>query len=349
MIELELLGILPDGNQLSLNDAEGNRYILPITDSLRAALRKDTSDKPPAEHEPKPISPREIQAHIRAGMTIAEVSELSTLPASQVSTFAHPIFAEREYTAQRAKNFRQGADIGSMTIEELVVSRLIPRGVLATDITWDATRTAGDPWVLSARYTIAGQEHHASWIINTRSQSVEATNDEALWLTETQIPAPTSPWRPLNTPRIDDAGNPSSAASSEPEVATSKPKLTALDAQPASAGTPSIDDMLASLDSQRGKNRKMPGEDFFDGAHRAVSDTDSTHDATILELPQRSSTAKPHDNSDSPATAPTADSADSNELPLGRKALERTQSPKRRRNRPAMPSWDEIVFGSPKE
>jgi len=39
MKELELLGLQPDGEQLTLNDSEGNRYVLPITDALRAALR----------------------------------------------------------------------------------------------------------------------------------------------------------------------------------------------------------------------------------------------------------------------------------------------------------------------
>lgn len=140
MIELELLGLHPDGNQLSLNDAQGNRYLLPITDSLRAALRKDTQQVETPAEELKPMSPREIQAHIRSGMSVADVCELSSLPASQVSAFAHPIFAEREYTTNRAQNFRLNRETGSMTLEELVISRLVPRGITATDITWDSTR-----------------------------------------------------------------------------------------------------------------------------------------------------------------------------------------------------------------
>ncbi|QJC21691.1 septation protein SepH [Arcanobacterium buesumense] len=342
MIELELLGLHPDGNQLSLNDATGNRYLLPITDSLRAALRKDTTVAPTPDDDLKPMSPREIQAHIRAGMSVAQVSEIATVPASQITVFAHPIFAEREYTASRARNFRQSADAGSMTIEELVVSRLVPRGVSANEISWDATRETGGPWILSASYTIADTDHQAAWIINTRSQSVEATNDEAIWLTETQIPAPTSPWRPLNTPEVSPEMTPENVAEKAPS------RVTAIDAQPASAGTPSIDDMLASLDSQRGKTRRMPGEDFFDGAHPATSDTDSIRDATVVELPTR---PRPEPEPDeSAATPPTADTAEGNTLPLGKEAIKRT--PKRaqkRRNRPAMPSWDEIVFGAPKD
>ena len=43
MIKLQLLGLQPDGEHLTLNDAGGNRYSLPITDDLRAALRRDVS------------------------------------------------------------------------------------------------------------------------------------------------------------------------------------------------------------------------------------------------------------------------------------------------------------------
>ena len=101
MIELELLG-LTDGQKLSLNDSEGNRYVLPITDELRAALRTDINQG--EDSEPRPITPREIQAHFRAGLSVADVSEISSLPPSQLNGLAYPIFAEREYTAQLARS-----------------------------------------------------------------------------------------------------------------------------------------------------------------------------------------------------------------------------------------------------
>lgn len=61
MKELELLGLQPDGEQLTLNDSEGNRYVLPITDALRAALRRDRQAADPSEPD-RQMSPREIQA-----------------------------------------------------------------------------------------------------------------------------------------------------------------------------------------------------------------------------------------------------------------------------------------------
>lgn len=380
MIELELLGLHPDGDRLSLNDAEGNRYILPITDELRAALRKDRQSETPGA-EPKPITPREIQAHFRAGMTVAEVSEISSLPAAQLAGLANPIMAERQYTAQTARSYRQGQDVGGLTLEELVISRLVPRGVTASSIAWDATRTGRDPWVLQATYEASDTEHVARWRVNTRSQSVEALNDEAVWLTETQIPTPTSPWRPLNTPKVarteeSRASAPSSktpVADETPAVEGSQASVTAINDDLASSTTPlSIDDVLASLDSQRGQSRPMP-EEAFDGAHPAASEPENATDATILAFPKMSAVSAESTSSASSAesaqSAPSAHTpvleeateseqgieapkeSDQAELDLGKDATtpkEDKPKDKKRRNRPSMPSWDEIVFGAPK-
>ncbi|MDO5025660.1 MAG: septation protein SepH [Trueperella sp.] len=339
MTQLELLGLHPDGDKLSLNDADGNRYLLPITADLRAALRTDlTPDEVSAG--PRPITPKEIQAHFRAGLSIEEVAELSAMPASQLAGLASPIFAERQYTAKLARSFRQGKEAGDMTLEELVVSRLISRGISADSIQWDSYRDAGEPWTLSATYETKDAENTALWQIDTRARTVVALNDEATWLTETQLPDPTEPWRPLNTP------------AAEPER-----KITALDAQPASAGTPNIDQLLADLDEQRGKARPMPDLDLelepeFAGAHPAVSEPDAATDAQILPFPSKDSALTDVTGADLPAIT-TADIklAGQQELP-GMPAdstdLE-SATKKPRRNRPAMPSWDEIVFGYTKE
>lgn len=376
MIELELLG-LTDGQKLSLNDSEGNRYVLPITDELRAALRTDINQG--EDSEPRPITPREIQAHFRAGLSVADVSEISSLPPSQLNGLAYPIFAEREYTAQLARSYRLGHDAGGMTLEELVISRLVSRDVESSSITWDAYRDQGEPWTLVARYESGGRDHSALWRINTKAQTVQAHNDEATWLTENQIPAPTNPWRKLNTPPSpevpDETDKPRSPAAD---------KMSAIDAQPASSGRPTdIDTMLASLNSKRGTSQPMPDEPEFDGAHPAHSEPDAAVDATILAFPSPSagtssqnsaqSSAPSSESAPEPGTDADGEPASSlssvtsaesapddaplpgqQELPgvvdeADLKTEDDKPKKKRRRGRPAMPSWDEIVFGYSKD
>lgn len=344
MIELDLLG-LSDGQKLSLNDSEGNRYVLPITDELRAALRTDVQRDD--DSEPRPITPREIQAHFRSGLTVAEVSEISSLPPSQLTGLASPIFAEREYTSQLARAYRLGHDVGGMTLEELVISRLISRDIDPSSVTWDAYRDQGEPWMLVARYSSGGREYTALWKVNTKAQTVQAHNDEATWLTENQIPAPTSPWRKPNTPAI--------SASSEQ---TPSEKISAIDAEPASSGTPvDIDTMLASLNSKRGASQPMPTEADFDGAHPAHSEPEAAVDATVLKLPDREA-AKPVEDNASEESEGSDVLPGQQELPGVTAAAEEKSreagnsgkaKKKRRRERPAMPSWDEIVFGYSKD
>jgi len=366
MIELELLG-LSDGQKLSLNDSEGNRYVLPITDELRAALRTDIQRSEDAD--PRPITPREIQAHFRAGLSVTEVSEISSLPPSQLSGLAFPIFAEREYTSRLARAYRLGQDAGGMTIEELVISRLVSRDVEAASITWDAYRDQGEPWTLVASYKSGGREHTALWKIHTKAQTVEARNDEAAWLTENQISAPSNPWRKPNTPASPKAPE----ATHEPGRPNNE-KISVIDAQPSSAGKPvDIDSMLASLNSKRGTSQPMPDEPEFDGAHPAHSEPEAAVDATILEFPSPSAEADSApvpsaETAPSLASVPSAESAsrkkkDDDQL-SGQQTLpgvpekadgtptdDELAKPKkaRRRNRPAMPSWDEIVFGYSKD
>ncbi|MCI6573743.1 MAG: septation protein SepH [Actinomycetaceae bacterium] len=407
MIELELLGVEPNGERLNLNDGQGNRYSLAITDQLRAALRQDLPH-PPAEA--KPMTPREIQALFRAGKSVDDVAQLSSLPATQLLALERPITAERLYTAKQARSYRQAHELGGLTIEELVVSRLLDRGVAAEGIAWDAYRDAGEPWNLTATYTINDLQHTALWRINTKAQAVTALNDEAAWLTETQVPAPASPWRAHNTPKIDPQNLPAYAEPEPPasishigdsrmasapdasfSTASDVPTIPPFSpAQSTSAATPEegdaadidIDSVLASLDSQRGKSRPMPDDDESDnetagstasGSGRAASlpatanidadeNTEPPEGATVLAFPQQQRLPVADDpaDGDSAATAASgraATPADDNAPALLSVAPDAQQNAKRttgskqkkRRDRPTMPSWDEIVFGYAKK
>ncbi|MDO4888777.1 MAG: septation protein SepH [Actinomycetaceae bacterium] len=297
MIELELLGLQPDGELLTLNDGDGNRYVLPVTDELRAALRRDRAASHAQEPE-RQMTPREIQARIREGLSVDEVCELSGLPVGQVAALAHPIMAEREYTARLARSFSINRDHDSLTIEELVASRLAGRGVRHDDIVWDSLRKAGEPWTLIATFVTAEREHRASWHVDLDRRALEALDDEGSWLSETQFPAPSTPWRAANTP-------------------PAPPEATQASDEAEDERDP-IEDVLASLDLQRGRVKPMPHDEeepAFAGAHPAASEPEQARDATILKLPRRSSTDQ--------ASVPTPEDPN-NEEPEGGDAGDRS-------------------------
>ncbi|MDY5148443.1 DUF3071 domain-containing protein [Actinotignum sanguinis] len=323
MKKLELLGLQPDGHNLTLNDEEGNRYLLPVTDDLRAALRKDPHPSTPAE-EITPMGPREIQALVRAGHSVDEISEMAALPPSRISALAYPIIAERNYTAAQARNYTLGRDVGGFTVEELVTSRLVARDVDTTSITWDAVREAGQPWALIVRFVSAGREHEARWFIDTDRHTLQARNDEASWLSETSLTADAGPWRPDHTPAVvpgtaDTVFSGTTTPAAVPAAVPASPSTlpSAADTPPARA---SIDEVLASLDSQRGKSRPMPDADHdidpdeWDGAHRAPEDEEELRaPATIVSLPSREgqlpgqrALLEPEELAQTPALRPTS-------------------------------------------
>lgn len=351
MITLEFLGLDASGNKLTFNDADGNRYEVSVCDEIRAALRKDIDFSEPLQ-ELKPASPREIQSYFRQGKTINEVAELCALPPSQLTRLATPIFAERQYVAQSARKYMQTADNEGMTVEELVVSRLIGRKADADTLTWDAVRKADAPWTLIARYTAEGKRCCAQWSVSQRAKTLRALNEEAIALTETPLAAPSSAWHPLHAPQPGTPvqATPITAAHTEPQQHTDTPETqehpdVSADS-PVSAKNVDIDAVLASLDTQRGVSRPMPKDDFLDGAHPASSEPERATDARILSFPARH-TADTQDadssgeNPQKPLPGLTEDNGQAEKQP-------KTQKPKTKRDRPAMPSWDEIVFGSPK-
>ena len=315
MKKLELLGLGPDGETLTLNDAEGNRYILPITDLLRATLRRDRPVVENPSESKRQMTPREIQSYIREGLSVDDVCELSALPASRVNPLAFPIVAEREYTAQLARSFSIGHDSAGLTLEELVASRLVGRGVNPNDITWDSLRKNGEPWTLVAVFVTGDREHRATWHVDLERRLLEALDDEAAWLSETQLPASTGTWRAVNTPpapvdlvqsekahrrhshraggehREKADGGGSAPAEAPANARKANDDAGAADGRGKADGKGRIEEVLASLDTQRGRVRPMPKveeDPDYDGAHPPVSAPETAHDATILSLPRRS-------------------------------------------------------------
>ncbi|MEZ7897684.1 MAG: septation protein SepH [Flaviflexus sp.] len=414
MLELEFLGVQPDGNHMTLNDSDGNRYSLPITDELRAALRRDRVVSP--TEDPKPMSPRDIQAHFRAGRTLEELSELTSMPASQLSPYEFPILAEREYAATQARSYRIGHEIGALTVEELVTSRLKSRDVASDSIAWSAIREPGKNWQLTATYTVAGRETVASWSINQQTSSLTALNDEARWLSETEIPIKDSPWRPLSVSPLHSAEEDEvvlqsavSATETHASSATVASAPEATDPEPQESNSKdsdsSIVSMLDTLSARRGTKQAISIDDSDDippAAHPPASRPEEATDATVLSLPPRPSrtpnldmgefdgpkmarpasssarsaepTAKPEyapssnssaavsaASSASPSSPAQATNTDSTSADVEKnEATEddglfkdpESKAPKRRKrgsNRPAMPSWDEIVFGQSKD
>ena len=96
MQELKVIGV-EDGALVAASD-EGARFRIEIDEVLRSRIRQAA---PPAETGPK-LSPREVQAHIRSGLSAEEVAELTGASVDYIRRFEGLVIAEREHIVTSA-------------------------------------------------------------------------------------------------------------------------------------------------------------------------------------------------------------------------------------------------------
>jgi len=194
MDELELVRLHEDGEHLVLGGAGGAQFALPITEALRAAVRRD---RPHLEHlraeGERNLAPREIQSRLRAGASVEAVAEAAGLAVEHVRRFAGPVVAEQEYVVDRVRSSRQGHEEDSPTVGELVAQRLAARDVDPAAVDWTAAREQGAQWVVTAAFEVGSGRRSARWTYDPSSRSLHALDDEARWLSGTDTPQDPTP------------------------------------------------------------------------------------------------------------------------------------------------------------
>jgi hypothetical protein len=201
MQDLRLVGVHDDGTHLLLSGAGGEMFQLPIDEALRTASR--SAAKPRAERPAVPMSPRDIQARIRAGATAADVAELSGMPLAKVERYEGPVLAEREYVAQQARKvevaapspghdiYRSAFGDNPATLDDMVSHRLSAHGIDPATVEWDSWRRQDGTWTVSASFEAKpdgtsgiGEEPPALWTFSPGRKSLQNTNRWAQQLSE---------------------------------------------------------------------------------------------------------------------------------------------------------------------
>jgi hypothetical protein len=193
MRALRVLGLAEDGKNLVCEDGtSGELFTLPSDERLRAATRGDLSRLGQLQIELEPqLRPREIQARIRSGSSIAEVAIAASTSVSRIERYAYPVLLERSTMAEKARLAHPTIDGNPTrkTLEELVMATLSARGQ-DTGVRWDAYRD-DDGWVVTLRWQAGRTENQAFWEIHSapRSTTLHPKDDAARDLID---PAPRS-------------------------------------------------------------------------------------------------------------------------------------------------------------
>ncbi|GAB3708645.1 septation protein SepH [Nocardiopsis oceani] len=197
MHELRLVAVSEDGTYLVLaSTGRGTRFMLPVDDRLRAAVRGQFSRLGQYEIEVEnPLRPKEIQARIRSGETAEAISEISGIPIERVRWFEGPVLQEREYIAQQAQRatVRSHGDAApGPSLEEVVGKRIGAHQIETGDAVWDSWKREDRSWLLKLVFLHGGDERVAHWLYEPRHNSVTPADEEAVRFSSNE-PLDTSP------------------------------------------------------------------------------------------------------------------------------------------------------------
>jgi hypothetical protein len=154
MQELKVIGV-EDGALLAASD-DGARYRIEIDEVLQSRIRHAV----PEHHNGPKLSPREVQTHIRSGLSAEEVADLTGASVDYIRRFEGPVVAEREHIVTSAlavpvhpngdPDPDQPASFGSMIRERL--SELGAQGER-----WASWKDPERGWMVKLEFTADGQ------------------------------------------------------------------------------------------------------------------------------------------------------------------------------------------------
>ncbi len=347
MRPVRFVALSEDGQALVLADEVGRLLALPIDERIAGALHAEPGAPTLAvasAADPVPsLSPRDIQARIRAGESAEDVARIAGVPVDRVLRYAGPVLQERAMLAQHARRTRLKGAEKPTPLAEVVNGRLAQHGIDTEKISWDAWRREDGTWRIVATWPSGKATAQAVWDLDKTRQSVTPHDDMAQYLCAErptpilgQEPAPERGGHALPTP---SRGEPSRGGHGLPSPA--EPGRSGRD--PIRAGR---DALLASLDRPLGSTS---GRGLEPRSPAALAGSDSPRQravsggaAALLGGGQGSAF---DDDSDAPKEVPAVPSlAVLRPRRQGAATTETSDASGKPRKR--LPSWDDVLFGS---
>lgn len=230
MRELTVVGLDVDGKHIICESTRpGEKFLLPVDDRLRAAVRGEGTRSAQSEIDievTNVLSPKEIQARIRAGASVEQVAASAGVDASRVERFAHPVLLERSRAAELATASHPVLADGPsvQTLLETVAAALVGRGLDHDATLWDAWKDADGRWTVQLTWR-AGRSHnvaHFRFTPGAHGGTANALDDAAKELIDPSFDRPLRPVAPVAQLDFDETP-PSEPAVEEP-VAPKRPR-----------------------------------------------------------------------------------------------------------------------------
>ncbi|MGI5211661.1 septation protein SepH [Plantactinospora sp. CA-290183] len=186
MRPVRFVALSEDGQAMVLTDEVGRLLALPIDERVATVLHAEPGGPPLAAagvNDPAPsLSPRDIQARIRAGESAEDVARIAGVPVDRVLRYAGPVLQERAMLAQHARRTRLKNAERTTPLAEIVDGRLSQHGIDTEKISWDAYRRDDGTWRIVATWPSGKATAQAIWDLDKTRQAVTPHDDMAQYL-----------------------------------------------------------------------------------------------------------------------------------------------------------------------
>lgn len=229
---LKVVGLDDDGKYIICEgDDPADRFKLAADDRLRAALRGESPqpEQPALDMQvTNMLSPKEIQARIRAGASVEQVAAASGSDIVRVRRFAHPVLLERARAAELATAAHPMLADGPavLTLLETISTALVARGLEPDRLSWDAWRNEDSRWTVQLAWKAGRTDNiaHFCFTPGAHGGTVTAIDDPASELIDPNFERPLRPLARVAQLEREEEPKPAPPAPPEQPVHTRRGK-----------------------------------------------------------------------------------------------------------------------------
>jgi hypothetical protein len=232
MRELKVVGLDADSKYIICEgDDPAEQFKLAADDRLRALLAgaAQPPEQPHLEIEvTNMLSPKEIQAKIRAGASVEQVAAASGSDVARIRRFAHPVLLERYRAAELATAAHPMLADGPavLTLLETVSGALLTRGLDHDKLSWDAWRNEDNRWTVQLAWKAGRSDNIAHFCFTPGAHGgiVTAIDDAASELIDPDFDRPLRPLARVAHVAFDEPVKPAVTVPDEKPVHTRRGK-----------------------------------------------------------------------------------------------------------------------------
>ena len=217
MRELKVVGLDVDGKHIicERSTTPPSKFKLAADDRLRAAVSGDGAGASQTQIDVEVtnvLSPKEIQARIRAGASVEQVAAAAGVDIARVERFAHPVLLERSRAAELATAAHPVLADGPavLTLLETVTAALVARGLDPDRLSWDAWRNEDGRWTVQLAWKAGRSDNlaHFRFTPGAHGGTVTAVDDAASELIDPNFERPLRPLAPVAQLDFDEPTKP---------------------------------------------------------------------------------------------------------------------------------------------